>query len=240
MDVKVNKGTQRFELHSEIGVSFYGFQNCLDAITELANRMGLEYMDPAQFGTMEQYLMYRKYIGLFSNHPSNRLTWFDAGTATEVKRILELAIESGKKLRLFFGDAETGRDWMEEYDTVGKIGRSTGPMRVPLLLDSKGEGGPAILTRNVIRIQNATNGQDLYVHPEYQEPVLRNTPIADGSSPGLTWKTEVKIGTEWEEQARHKSEAHATRYLEFICGQRVSQRATRQESIVTSSMTCTI
>lgn len=231
MDITINKEQQLYVLTTPTGTSCYGFKNCQSAITELANRMGLAFPDPAEYGTLEQYEMYRKYVGLFKTHPSNRLTWFDAGTATEVKRILEMAIESNRKLRLFFGDADTGRDWMEEHDTVGKIGRSTGPMRVPLLLDSKGEGGPAILTRNVIRIQNASNGQDMYLHPKYQEPVLRNAKVKDARTPGLLWKTEVKAGDVWTEQARHKSQARATAYLEFICGWRVSQRVTQAEKL---------
>ena len=33
---------------------------------------------------------------------------------------------SSRRLRLYYGDVETGRDWEEVYEVTGYIGRSTG------------------------------------------------------------------------------------------------------------------
>ena len=58
-----------------------------------------------------------------------------------------------RRVRLFLGDPETGRDWGEENDVTGYVGRSTGPSKVPLLLATRRSmGGGAILVDCVLRM----------------------------------------------------------------------------------------
>lgn len=75
-------------------------------------------------------------------------------------------------LRLFYGDPETGRDWMEEADVIGEVGRSTGAHKIPLLIEPGEDGGPGILTKNVVRLMGAESGKELYRHPKYHLPEM--------------------------------------------------------------------
>jgi hypothetical protein len=80
-------------------------------------------------------------------------TWYHKDTPDAVIHVLEVARQLGYTVRVFYGDPATGRDWMEQYDVTGRIGRSTGPVRVPLLLhNSRSRGGGAILTNCILRV----------------------------------------------------------------------------------------
>ena len=74
-------------------------------------------------------------------------TFFHAQTPYEVVLALRAAAHGSRRIRLFYGDPETGLDWNEEHDVIGFLGRSIGPIKVPLLLKSwRSDGGPALLT----------------------------------------------------------------------------------------------
>jgi hypothetical protein len=47
---------------------------------------------------------------------------------------LETDRKNQRKIRLFYGDTQTGQSWFDEHDVVGRIGRSTGSIKVPLLV----------------------------------------------------------------------------------------------------------
>lgn len=112
-------------------------------------------------------------------------TSFDERTPHAVCEILSDAIHSRRtqRLRLFYGNTETGRDWMEEHDTTGYIGRSTGSVKIPLLIPrSTSTGGGAILGHCIVRI--TSGGRDLYRHPAYHQPAITfqgNEVLFDGA-----------------------------------------------------------
>jgi hypothetical protein len=97
-------------------------------------------------------------------------TYYHDQTPASVIRILEDARDRGLRLRLHFGDTASGRDWMDTHDVAGAIGRSWGPVKVPLLINNaRSSGGPAFLDHCIVRIRyaNRAQGGDLYRHPTY-------------------------------------------------------------------------
>lgn len=93
---------------------------------------------------------------------------FDANTPDRVVKVL-LAYMGNKnqRIRLFYGDSKTGRDWCEEWGTMGYVGKSTGNIKIPLLISSKrAYGGSAILTGSIVRI--TVDKQNVYLHPKYK------------------------------------------------------------------------
>ena len=71
------------------------------------------------------------------------------------------------------GDTDTGWDWLEEFETHGYVGRSIGPVKVPLLVANRRSlGGGAILTHCVVRIRTSSGGRVLYQHPQYHHGSL--------------------------------------------------------------------
>lgn len=87
-------------------------------------------------------------------------------TPQEVIEILEEARKKGERIRIFYGDKDTGRDWNEEYDVLGYIGRSAGRFKVPLLIKNKNSlSGCAILTNCIVKI--TLDKRIIYQHKKY-------------------------------------------------------------------------
>lgn len=115
-------------------------------------------------------------------------TAFHIETAEPVRRILETYRGSDTRLRVHYGDVESGLDWMDTYDVEGSIGRSMGRLRVPLLVNNRRSmGGGAILDHCIVRIRfaNRAIGGDLFRHPDYHvnEDTLASWPDRDKMFP---------------------------------------------------------
>lgn len=106
-------------------------------------------------------------------------TCYHIDTPEQVINILENALSSHRERRLKFhyGDAKTGRDWNEEHGTTGYIGRSTGSIKIPLLIaTSRSSGGGGILDHCILKISDTKTKKVLYVHPLYKKPVVEIIP----------------------------------------------------------------
>lgn len=237
MNIALNNDQKLFVISSGNSVSCMGFQVVYEQAVELARRIAaisektllakglaslLNLVAPKQdqIGTMEQYEQYRILMAGYSKLDDTK-TWFDARTPKKVQAVLEDARKSGDRVRIFTGDAETGRDWMEELDTIGRIGRSAGPMKSPLLIAAGECGGPALLTHCILRIVDLDTGSELYKHPKYFVPrmELLEAPSYEKAS-GYTHcvKVESKDGV-LETHATFKSQAEAAHWLAFMSGQ---------------------
>lgn len=114
-------------------------------------------------------------------------TSYDARTPEEVIRVLEAARLNRTRLHISLGETDNergkiGRDWLEEFETHGYVGRSMGPVKVPLLLsNSRSICGGAILDFCIVRIRTAAGGRVLYQHPAYHHGSLevrrKTTPV---------------------------------------------------------------
>ena len=83
--------------------------------------------------------------------------------------LIEEARRTGARVALAYGDVKTGQDWGDRYDIFGKIGRSMGPVKIPLLIKTRRSlGGGGILDHCIVRLK--INGVLRYQHPEYKHP----------------------------------------------------------------------
>lgn len=209
------------------GFTCYGFKNCRESCEQLSAVLQRpDLNDPSLMGTLQDYENYQALVALYARSPLSKDIYFEPGTAPEVKKALQTAMEQRYTVRLHLGNTTTGKSWNEEWDVIGKIGQSMGPMRVPLLV-SKGEsGGSAILTSCILRIQriksgslyDANNSVDLYVHPMY-------------ASPNFFWKRETRqeklakgyvacvYNSEDVLMANFKTEEAVFQYIAFMRGE---------------------
>ena len=100
-------------------------------------------------------------------------TTFHDETPITVCNILNDAISSrlSKRIRIFFGDKETGKDWNEFYDNIGYVGRSTGLIKIPLMIhNTRSTGGGAILDHCIVKI--TVDKKTVYQHPKYHCPIV--------------------------------------------------------------------
>lgn len=99
-------------------------------------------------------------------------THYAEATSQDVVDVLEEARANQSRIRIYYGNTLTGCDWQEDYDVTGRLSRSTGPVKVPILLYRiNAICGPAILDHCIVRIRIANRqkarDRNLYVHPKY-------------------------------------------------------------------------
>lgn len=136
-------------------------------------------------------------------------------------KVLLNCIKSKERVRVWYGDTKTGRSWNEEYDVTGRIGRSTGDIKIPLLIyNSASWGGGALLTDALIRIDLIRTHETLWkvdnfhvepmkiVYEEGKEYAYRVMAKKDGES-GYDFNI-----------ANFKNENSAKRWVEFMEGKR--------------------
>jgi len=115
-------------------------------------------------------------------------TAYSIETDDKIVSILEGARLSRIRLKLYYGDAKTGEDWGEEHDTIGYIGRSTGRIKIPILVyNNRSSGGGALLDHCIVKIKKATGGMVLYQNPNYKQPTVEVREGNDNDYKYETW-----------------------------------------------------
>jgi hypothetical protein len=108
-------------------------------------------------------------------------TYYDKETPDELIVVLEKARLSKTRLKLYLGDSKTGRDWMEEADKLGMVGRSSGPIKIPLLIKTvASRGGGSLMSGCIVKLLTSPEGTVLYQHPEYNQPKMEIVEDGDG------------------------------------------------------------
>lgn len=149
--------------------------------------------------------------------------WFHENTAVEVKNCIAESYNTKRKIRIHYGCTVTGGLWLEEHDVIGKIGRSTGEVKIPLLIEGNSDGGGGILDRCIIGIQDAKTKEWLYRSKVYTEPDLNirpcNVSITRKGKPVKL--THIVVRGAYEEQAAFESLEKAKNYIAFMRGERM-------------------
>lgn len=214
MDITINAEQQLYVIPCGGGYTCFGFKNARAHAEQIAHLLGRDDLMPLQeeFGTVAGYRRYERAVAAFGSSVASKRTYFDPGTAPEVRKILDRFRENERTIRLFLGDPKTGTDWGEENDVVGTIGRSGGTMKVPLLIPSGECGGTAILTACIVRLIDVERGQEVYRCATYQAPDVTLAQCED--KPGYAWEA-LRDG---KVLARFATVEEAGEYVGFIRG----------------------
>lgn len=232
--ITINQERRLYVINVGSGYTCFGFDNCWRGAVELAHRMDMPQRAPqaSEIGSVECYEKYQSLLADFAKHPASKKTWFEPGTPKKVIDVLQRAINftregvDSQQLRLFFGDPETGRDWCEEFETVGFIGRSGGTMKTPLLMEpllkesgflARAESGSPIPTHRVLRIVDVATGEELYRAKNYQLPELEV--LVDTAHKSHRFAVQ-RDGH--ETLARFATKEDAEKHIAFLKGYRVS------------------
>ena len=123
---------------------------------------------------------------------------YDKETSHEVVEAIQKAYSNGLRIRLHYGDTKTGKDWMDEYDVRGTIGKSTGQNPIPLLIQTtRSAGGGAILDSCIVRmvsIDKRNKGTILYQHPKWKPAKFLITMDEDDKYPFILWVNGKEYG----------------------------------------------
>ena len=143
---------------------------------------------------------------------------FNEKTCDKVKTVLTECYNNQCRIRIWYGDTKTGVSWMDEYDMMGTIGRSTGKQKIPLMIkNSRSVGGGGILCHCIIRIDVIGSRRTIYEHPLFYVPLLT---VATNNDNDTKNKYPFIVLKDNELQARFKSEKQATNYVDFMTGKR--------------------
>ena len=235
MEITLNEPRRLFVLGDNTGHSCLGYDVVFNHCRELAKRIrqfgilepgvSLAPVLESQIGSLEQYQQYRDLVAMVGDRKIG--TWFDFNTPAKVRSVLERARKERLKVRLFYGDRSTGRSWMDEYDMLGRVGRSTGQLQIPLLIEVGEYGGAGILDSCIVRILDATTHDELYRATNYHTPAMEiraaDAGLVDAGYTHGVWVEEVN-GT-WSNHSNFKSFGSAAQWVAFMTGDCTEQPA---------------
>ena len=113
MDVVINHEQELFVVSAGKGYSTLGFEHVFKQLKQLVARLNLSIqIREDEKGTIGQYADFQRAINEAAK-ANLKETWFNLDTPVKVRRILEQYRNSGKAIRIFYGDVERGEDWLE-------------------------------------------------------------------------------------------------------------------------------
>lgn len=143
---------------------------------------------------------------------------FSDNTNDKVKQVLTSCYNRKNRIRIVYGDVKTGKSYLDEYEILGYVGKSTGIKPIPLLINnSRSFGGGSILTDVILKIVDTQTKQVLFQHENYVMPILtkeissHNNYLYD-----VIYNGETVV-------ARFKTEKQANNYIDFMQCKRMSK-----------------
>lgn len=181
--------------------------NYVSQITHLDNGNSFEYVNYMNAGTWFKYGENIQNEGW--KYKENEKLW----------KVLSSLVHSGRRVRIWYGDTETGRSWNEEYEVTGTIGRSTGKIAIPLLIkNSRSYGGGALLDDCIIRIDDIKEKRTIYQLDNFHVEKLE-VEIESGSEYPYRVMQHKDSG-EVQNVANFKDSNAALRWIDFMNGDR--------------------
>ena len=142
---------------------------------------------------------------------------FSDKTNEKVKQVLTSCYNRKNRIRVVYGDVNTGISWLDDYEVLGYVGKSTGIKPIPLLINnSRSTGGGGILTDSILKIIDAKTKQVLFQNDKFIEPVLTKE-----ISNYCDYLYDVRYNGELV--ARFKTEKQANNYIDFMQCKRMSK-----------------
>ncbi len=217
--VSINIEQQLYVIDCNEGYTCIGFANAHDHANQIAAKLGrpdLAFTEEDN-ATLTGYEKYCNAVQAWSQSPLTCTTYFDPGTDAKAAKVLEACRIREKKVRLILGDTSTGEPWLEEHDVIGRIGRSIGSLKIPLLVAPGELGGCAILCACLLAIVDWRSGDFLYRHTAYREADLSIKPSINAERPWDVLQREQVV-------ASFRDIGKAGAYLAFMRGATIEPR----------------
>lgn len=237
-EVTTNDEQQLFVIPCGGGITCYGYKNCRDEVNHLAGLLGRPDLahKPENFGKLADYQQYRDLIALYAKSSLAKNIYFGPHVDARVREVLRRAIDENWTVRLHLGEVETGESWNDEFDIIGRVGRTTGMLRSPILVPDGESGGGIVMASCIIRIQRITGAlgspsghHDVYIHPKYRKPVFtsRNATksLAEEGYTTMVFKGESNV-------ANFRTKAAADQWIGFMRGDVQTTRPPRRVKVL--------
>ena len=113
---------------------------------------------------------------------SNGTSYYE-NTPEELIRVLDQCLMNRNTIRVYYGDVKTGIVWNEEHDVRGRIGRSTGTIKIALLCHPLSHGGGALLSDCILKVVDIKTKRVVYQADNFIAPVVGIKNNFHGDSP---------------------------------------------------------
>lgn len=147
-------------------------------------------------------------------------TFYHVETKDKIIERLEQCRRAGQSVRVFLGDTETGKAWAEENDVYGRLGRSTGPVKIPLLCHPRSRGGGGLLTHCIVAICTRDyRGQMIWPYRHPKLDLGQWTYTSEDVIKGVDVPAQAVLNG--SVHASFKTMEQALRYIDFMTGKRL-------------------
>ena len=217
MEVTINEAQRLYVLPCGGGYSCWGFDNAFEETTLLAERLDRPALSPSpsELGTLQVLSKHRELIKL-AQSARDLGTWFRAATPEKLKRVINRLIHSEETIRLFRGDPQTGKMEITDFEVLGRVGRSSGVLKVPLLLEDASGFGSPIPDDRILRIVRASDRKVLYTVPSFRLPTFEVVLHTSADYP-------FGVNADGELHAAFSTYAKACAWVAFMSGETFSQ-----------------
>ncbi|BBP46328.1 hypothetical protein THMIRHAS_17010 [Thiosulfatimonas sediminis] len=214
--ITLNQSQRLFVISAGGGYSCLGFDVLFKKLKAMSSLLNLELPKESEIGKLCQYAQYENALDVLRAKGGFKQTWYDPDTKTKVKKALEKCRKDERVIRVFYGDTDSGRAWLEEFDVIGRVGRSTGLMKIPLLVPDGEYGGGSLLDSQVVRIVDVATGEVAYSHPNFSLPKFKIVEYLGG---------EMSVGVEADGKlhAQFESLPKAAAWIAFMSGECLCQ-----------------
>ncbi len=132
----------------------------------------------------------------------------------KIIKVLESVRNSNARVRIWYGNPETGVYWLEVSDVTGYVSRSTGTKPVYILVhNSRSFGGGAILVDSIVRIDEIATHRTRYKSPIFKTMDFDIVATGEAEYP-------YRVATEGSHIFAAKSFSEAKHFIQFQNGAR--------------------
>lgn len=227
-NIEIDHQQQLYLLRYAEGFSCLSFQNAWDELLELL-KLPLTYLvtpspseltaqrDTRLFGSLELYGHLQRARTVFADSKFVQQTFFARAASPELRKILEKIRKDETVIRVWYGDPATGLSDLQENDTIGRVGRSRGAQKIPLLLPAHQHSGGALGEGSLLCIRRESDGLILWQHKRFHLPQLMIERIdLPPYKFAVIYASLVHATTE---HSRHRSYAEACGLLAWLAGE---------------------
>lgn len=140
----------------------------------------------------------------------------------KLMNILNYSRKYGFRIRVWYGDRETGRSYNEDYGVKGTVSRSTGRINIPLLISTKRSlGGGALLVGSIIRIDDIEERKTLWKVDNFH---VEKMTIEEHEKEEYPFKVFVTKDSGFiSNEANFKTRIQAEHWIDFMNGKRYNK-----------------
>lgn len=190
------------------------FSELLATTNALAGKLGKPTLAISQreVGTSAAFDRYQSALRLAAQAGQVGGLWFHPATPEPLRNALASARACGRRVRLYYGDPDTGQCSLATTNNVGWIGRMYGSaLAYPMLMSSAdAKAGLRILDSGVVRVQDLDSaGMVVYEHPRYHLPDMSVNEMPDAT-------VVLLIGE--SQRMQFESNEHFARWIKYMRG----------------------